>query len=596
MPSFTKESLETLRNKIDLVEVLSPYVRFSKAGSTYKGLCPFHDEKTPSFIVSKGDHHYHCFGCSAHGDAITFLMNHQKLSFQEAVEYLANKFSVQLETSDSNFSDENFSKKILQSALEEAKKFYHYLLLNTKQGQDALKYLYSRGIDLDFIKTFQIGYSLKDPNILQKYMYEKRIKKETLEKAGLIKILPNRTVDFFTDRIMFPIHDYLSNTIGFSARSFKEDTFGGKYINTSETFLFKKSKILFGLNYSRKRITKEKKAIIVEGQIDALRLIYLGYNITIASQGTAFTLDHVEQLINLGVKEVFLAFDSDKAGVEAAIKTGDLFQKNAIEVFVVDLPVNKDPDSIIIEKGKEEFEKYLKNSIDYLSFLVKTYSKRYSLNSPSQKNELIQTIVNQIKNWEHPLMIHESLRKLAQLTKTPEEILGVNVKEEPNVYIKKQASISNIDVNFDLVLETDFLRILLFNSDKNPKLKKIAKINLSLDHFKINVAKNLYIRFLELKDDQKQTDLLSSLINLEDAEERLFLSEILHKKINQDAIEDSFIKTIKQLLDRHWMEKREEIKIKIQSGRLSDDEVTILAKEFDDLKNKKPEVKLLENE
>ncbi|NGX56237.1 MAG: DNA primase [Candidatus Anoxychlamydiales bacterium] len=593
MPSFTKESLETLRNKIDLVEVLEPYVRFTKSGASYKGLCPFHEEKTPSFIVQRGDMHYHCFGCSAHGDAITFLMNYQKLSFQEAVEFLANKFQVKLETSNANFENDNFSKKILLNALDEATNFYNFILLNTKEGKSALKYLYSRGIDLDFIKTFQIGYSLKDSIVFQKYMYEKRIKKETLEKTGLIRILTSKTVDFFSDRIMFPIRDALGSTIGFSARSFKENTFGGKYINTSETFLFKKSKVLFGLNYSRKRIAKEKKAIIVEGQIDALRLIHLGYNITIASQGTSFTKDHVEQLVNLGVKEVFLAFDGDRAGIEAAIKTGDLFQKNAIEVYVVELPANKDPDTFIIEKGKDEFEKYLKQANDYLSFLVKTLSKKYNLQSPSQKNELIQKIVSQIKNWDHPLMIHESLRKLANLTKTPEEILGINVKEEPNIYIKKQGSISNIDVNFDLVLETDLLRILFLESFSNPKLKEIAKLNLKEEYFKITVAKNLYLKFLELKENEKINNLLSLAINLDDAEERLFLSEMLHKKINKEIIEETFINTLQKILDRYWMEKREEIKIKIQSGRLDDDAVTDLAKEFDKIKNTRPKVNLL---
>ena len=593
MPSFTKESLETLRNKIDLVEVLEPYVRFTKSGASYKGLCPFHEEKTPSFIVQRGDMHYHCFGCSAHGDAITFLMNYQKLSFQEAVEFLANKFQVKLETSNANFENDNFSKKILLNALDEATNFYNFILLNTKEGKSALKYLYSRGIDLDFIKTFQIGYSLKDSIVFQKYMYEKRIKKETLEKTGLIRILTSKTVDFFSDRIMFPIRDALGSTIGFSARSFKENTFGGKYINTSETFLFKKSKVLFGLNYSRKRIAKEKKAIIVEGQIDALRLIHLGYNITIASQGTSFTKDHVEQLVNLGVKEVFLAFDGDRAGIEAAIKTGDLFQKNAIEVYVVELPANKDPDTFIIEKGKDEFEKYLKQANDYLSFLVKTLSKKYNLQSPSQKNELIQKIVSQIKNWDHPLMIHESLRKLANLTKTPEEILGINVKEEPNIYIKKQGSISNIDVNFDLVLETDLLRILFLESFSNPKLKEIAKLNLKEEYFKIKVAKNHYLKYLDLKENEKINNLLSLAINLDDAEERLFLSEMLHKKINKEIIEETFINTLQKILDRYWMEKREEIKIKIQSGRLDDDAVTDLAKEFDKIKNTRPKVNLL---
>jgi DNA primase len=420
-------------------------------------------------------------------------------------------------------------------------------------------------------------------------MKEKKISNEILYHSGLIK---NTNKDFFTDRIMIPIKDSIGSVIGFTARKYRVETFGGKYINTAETGLFKKSKILFGLNYSRKNIAKLRKAIIVEGQIDALRLIHFGFNITVASGGTAFTQDHVNELLNLGVNQVYLAFDSDIAGIDAAIRTGDLFQKHAIETFVIDLPPNLDPDTILIEYGPLHFEKLIQNSIDYLTFLIQIYSKKIDMKSPSGKNEIVQLLADRIKKWDHPLMVHESLRKLALLTKTPEKMISINESESPNVYIKKQADLSFSHINPELILETDLLRILFLQGSSNPYLIEIAKNNLLESHFKIRVCKNLFIKYLQSYEASNSIDLLSFAIDLENAEERLFLSEMLQKKINIDKVNQIFVNTVQQILDRTWMEKRENIKLKIHSSNYSDDEVIDLAKEFDNLKNQRPQVKI----
>lgn len=590
MKTYTKESLELLRSRIDLIEVLTPYVEFSRSGAYFKACCPFHDEKTPSFVIQRSDTHYHCYGCSEHGDAISFLMNHQKMTFSESVEYLADKFSVNLEVLD-NQKKENTgpSKKDLREVLDLAARFYNFLLLHSDAGRKALSYLYERGIDIEFIKTFQIGLSLKDPSHLQKFMQKKNVHPSLLYHSGLIKNSSNSR-DFFIDRIMFPIKDPIGSVIGFSARKYEEDTFGPKYINTPETLLFKKSKVLFGLNYSRKNIAKQRKAIIVEGQIDALRLINFGFSITVASQGTAFTEDGVKELVNLGINQVYLSLDSDKAGIEASVKIGHIFQKNAIETYVLTLPPNMDPDNILIEYGPKYFEKLIATSKDYLTFLVETFSKKINIKSPAGKNELVQMIVERIKKWDHPLMVHESLRKLARLTKTPEDMLPMDENEAPNVYIKKQADLSFSDINPDLILETDLLRILFLQGQSNADLVNIAKKNLDEKYFKIRVCKNLFTKYLTLFEEKKAQDLLSFAIDLENAEERLFLSEMFQKKINTDRIKDNFIKTVQQILDRFWMEKREEIKLKIHSSKFSDDEIINLAKEFDEIKNKRPQI------
>lgn len=588
MAIFNKDSLETLRQRVDLVEVLSSYVDLKRTGASYKGLCPFHDEKSPSFIVQKGDTHYHCFGCGAHGDAIQFLMTHQKMSFSDSVESLAQRFHVHLEKTEEQEA-KGPNKTLLKQALEFACQFYHFCLLHTVEGHEALHYLYDRGLDLEFIRHFQIGYSPKKSGMLRKAMQTKNIRDDVLMDAGLISSTKDgQWRDFFNDRIMFPIHLYTGEVVGFSARKYKEETFGGKYVNTPETALFKKSRILFGLNYSRSRIAKERQAIIVEGQIDTLRLIQAGFNFTVAGQGTAFGEGHVKELVNLGVNLVFLALDSDNAGQEATSKIGHLFQKEGIEVRVVQLPPGQDPDSFLRQHGPQAFLKLLSGSIDYLNFLVAHLSRNLDLNSPAAKNELIQNASKLIREWDHPVMVHETLRKLAHLMKVPEDFVGVGKEQQPNIYIKRSASIGTQTIDPDRILETDLLRWLLLFGQELSRLVDLVRMNLTKEHFHVPICQKIFEVYKDNYENQRPCDLLSLAIDLDDAEGQLVLSDLLQKKVNKERAEQQMIETIQKILDRNWMERREEIKMKIQSGQCSDEEVHELVKQFDDLKRNPP--------
>jgi len=591
MPIYRKESLELLRQRVNLVEVMSSHIDLKGAGATYKALCPFHDEKTPSLMIQKGDTHYHCFGCGAHGDAIQFLMAHQKFSFYEAVENLAQRFGVHLEVVEGSGESKGPAKALLKEALEYACQFYRFILLHTPEGHEALQYLYSRGLDLDFINHFSIGLAPKQSGLFRKMMHAKYIKDETLLEAGLITKNQNDNYrDFFSDRITFPIHSAIGSVIGFSARKYKEDTFGGKYVNTPETPLFKKSQVLFGLHLSRKKIAKVRKAIVVEGQVDALRLIQAGFNITVAGQGTAFGEGHVKELLNLGVEQVYLALDNDNAGLEAACKIGNLFQKEGVGVSVVALPEGSDPDSYLNEMGPQAFLQLLESSSDYLTFLVKYYSKNTPMDSPAAKSQLVQTISKQIRQWEHPLMVHESLRKLAQLTHVPEEIIGVGQDYTQNIYIKKQASIGLQTIDPDRILESDFLRWILLLGGSFPWFIDLARLNVQLADMHVTVCREIYQTFMENTNREHTCDLLQLISTLDDVEGQLVLAELLQKKVNKEKAEECFKETIQKLLVRNWMEKREEIKLKLQSGRCSEDEVSVLVKEFDALKRLPPEL------
>jgi len=593
MTIYRKESLEQLRQRVDLVDVLSSHLDLKRAGAAYKALCPFHDEKTPSFVVQKGDSHYHCFGCGAHGDAIGFLMNYQRMSFHEAVESLAERFHVHLETVESGEENRGPSKTLLREALQGASELFHYLLLHTKEGHQALHYLYKRGLDLDFIKQFQVGLSPKDRDLMRSLLHGKSVSDDVMVEAGLLRRNEqNQVRPFFSDRIMFPIHAPGGYVIGFSGRKYREETFGGKYVNTSETVLFKKSRVLYGLNYCRRRIAKERKAIIVEGQIDALRLIQAGFNITVAGQGTAFGEGHVKELTNLGVQQVYLAMDSDTAGQEAACKIGNLFQKEGVEVMIVEVPDGGDPDSFLSEKGPKAFLELLETKKDYLSFLVEHHSRHLDMDSPAAKNSLVQTLTKQIRQWDHPLMVHESLRKLAQLTHVPENIIGVNEVQSPNVYIKKQANIGLQTIDPDRILETDFLRWLILMSGTAPEIVALAADNIDPESLKVTTCRQIYQVFMQYSEQEKPCDLLELVSNLDDAEGQLTLSELLQKKINKEKAFEGSVESIQKILNRNWMEKREAIKMKIQGGNCSDDEVMAYVRAFDDLKKEPPKVRI----
>ncbi len=591
MVLYSKESLELLRQRIDLPEVLGQHVELKRAGAAFKALCPFHEEKTPSFVVQRGDTHYHCFGCGAHGDAIAFLMSHLRMGFTEAVESLAERFQVTLERVDDPEAHKGPSKPKLKAALEHAAQLYHYLLQHSEEGHQALEYLYKRGIDLEFIRRFQVGYAPKQGDVLVRYLREQQIDDEVVQQAGLCyEQSSGRRRDFFAERIAFPIRDAMGAVIGFSARKMREETFGGKYINTPETPLFKKSRVLFGLSYSRARIAKEKQAIIVEGQIDALRLIHTGFDYTVAGQGTAFGEEHVKELLQLGVAKVFLALDGDTAGRDAAVKIGNLFQKKGVDVRVVAFPDKCDPDAVLLKEGPEALSGYFERAEGYLPFLFRYLSSKGDPRSPSGKSEIVEEIAETIRNWEHPVMIHESLRLLAELAQVPESTIGVGMLSLPDFMIKKSDRLGLQAVDPDRILEGDVLRWLVLAASQSALLFPLARANIRPEHFRSELARKLFHELMRCYEAEHKVDLLALGAFMEGEEEEKLLKEIMQRKINIPRAEIGFKETLQKLLIRHWMEQREEIRQKIQSTALSDEEALELAKQFDELKKSPPQL------
>lgn len=592
MPLYTPESLETLRRRVDLVDVISSQIDVKRAGAAYKALCPFHDEKTPSFVMQKGDAHYHCFGCGAHGDAIQFLVDYSKMSFQEAVETLAQRFGVILEVVERDREQKGPGKTQLKAALLEASRFFRFMLLHTSEGHDALKYLYGRGISLDFVQRFGLGLAPRQSGILSDALRSKGFSWEVLLSAGLLRQRDEGGVrEFFYDRITFPICDATGAVIGFSARKYREETTGGKYVNSVETPLFKKSRVLYGLSECRRRIAKEQHAIIVEGQLDALALIFCGLNLAVAALGTAFGEGHVAELVNLGVRRVSLAFDADAAGVEAAKKVGDLFQRQGIEVSVVSLPEGSDPDTYVKSHGIDSFVSLLDSAQDYLTFLVDTVRRHADLSSPATKTQMLKALSQQIHQWDNPVMVHESLRKLAHLLQVPLEMVTSSVVSGNQYLVRKSATADVLEINPDRILEGDLLRWLLIAGDKSLDHFLLVRKNLNPDDLRDPICRSLLLAIEAAVSDGLQNWTMMDLVSrTQDERVQELFDSIASKRIQRDRPEELLRETIQKILERNWMQRCEELDLRLRSGQLSEEESFVLIQEYGRLRKNVPQV------
>ncbi len=407
--SITKESLNSLKQRIDLREVIGKYIHLKPAGSqTHKGLCPFHNEKTPSFTVQA--EHYHCYGCGAHGDAIGFLQKHTHTTFTEAAQLLADSYGIPLEyVSQPEYSN----KKRIIEALGEVTTTFQGVLLHTEDGHTALQYLYSRGIDLEMINRFRLGF-VPDEATMDTLWKEKGNGLDSY-KSGIHRK--------FSGRISIPICDSMGRVVAFSCRRWKEVQEGVKYVNSPGTEVFQKGSLLFGLDHSRARIAKEGNVILVEGYTDAMRLIQEGMDFTVATMGTAVTENHCLELRNRGAKRVYVVFDGDDAGREASIKSAALMMGTGIESVLVYLPEGEDVDSYVLQYGILSFTQLLERGSEFLQAAIKHKISIHG-DTPIGKSRAAKEVLAMVNNWKDPVLVLESKKQLSVILEVDESSLA----------------------------------------------------------------------------------------------------------------------------------------------------------------------------
>jgi DNA primase len=411
---ISEDTIEKIRNTIDIVDVVSEYVQLKKQGKNYFGLCPFHGENSPSFSVSTDKQIYHCFGCGAGGNVFSFLMEIEGLSFLESVKQAAKRASVELPESleiSSNSKQSTYATKMIE-AHELLKKFYHHLLVNTKEGQKPLEYLNNRGITKETIDAFGIGYSPASWDFATKFLQKRGFSLELLESAGItVRNHEGRHFDRFRNRIMFPIWDLQGQVTAFSGRIIEPGE--PKYLNSPETEIFQKSKTLYGFHLARSHIRKKQQAVLLEGFLDVIALHRAGLPHVIATMGTALTEEQI-RILRRNVDHITVCFDSDKAGIEAAFRASSMLRAAGCEVRVAMMPEGHDPDDYIKKYGETKFRNdVIGASLTLMAFKLQYFKRGKDLRDEADRISYIDEVLKEIAQLEKPVERDHYLRQLS---------------------------------------------------------------------------------------------------------------------------------------------------------------------------------------
>lgn len=468
---------EQVRNTADIIEVIANYVPLKKKGRNHWGCCPFHGEKTPSFSVNPERNMFYCFGCHEGGDVFKFIMKMENCSFIEAVKFLANKYGIPVPEKEKS-ADEIKKDKIRKQLLEAndlATRFFQACLLKTDYGKPALQYLQKRGISSDIIEKFSIGYALDNFQALLTSLKKRGCSEEILFRSGLIAAANNnKYYDKFRNRVMIPIKDPKGKTVGFGGRVISDNL--PKYMNTGETEIFNKRYLLFGFDIALKSIKAEKKAVIVEGYMDAISLHAREITNVAASMGTAFSAEQAKLLKRVADTVVF-CYDSDLAGRRASVRAVSIAKSADLAVKVAVVPDGKDPDEFVRNFGKDAFKKVIDDAVDGLDFQIQEMISQNNVTNLAGKVEAVSNILPFIAECKNEIESNAYIRKIAQLLTIDEGL----IHDEYRKFVKMQGIQQNNVVQpvinkistADNQAEKLFLAIILEHPDMASKCREI---------------------------------------------------------------------------------------------------------------------------
>ena len=428
MPRIPEDQIERVKDAADIVEVVSEHVQLRKAGRNFVGLCPFHNEKTPSFSVNPELQIYKCFGCGAGGNVFRFLQEVDRISFVEAVSFLAERHGVRLETQQAR-SDGDDTSDALYRANDLANKYYQYML-HQPAGAAALEYFRGRGLSDETLERFGLGYAPAGWDGLLNVATKRNFKNADLQRAGLLSHNEqrNRYYDRFRDRVTFPIANVSGRTIAFGARTLDPEG-QPKYLNSPETPVYRKSQVLYGLDSSRDSIRRADTALVVEGYMDLISLAQSGINNAVASAGTALTPEHC-RLLGRYAKRVVLLFDGDAAGSTAAVRGLESLIAGGLEARVVSLPDNHDPDSFVQEQGADGLQAAIDQAQPGLDFLLRQLGSQWDLTSMAGKAQAIEGVKPLLVQTRDPVRRDLLLREFAQRLGIGEEALRHEIGQQ----------------------------------------------------------------------------------------------------------------------------------------------------------------------
>ncbi|MBC8630336.1 DNA primase [[Eubacterium] tenue] len=549
-----KDKIEEIKSRSDIVKVISDYIKVQQSGANYKGLCPFHGEKTPSFYINTSKQIYKCFGCGEGGDVINFIMKIENLEFMDAVKLLAKDCGVEINTNMDEQSKIRMEKiKKFQDLNTEAARYYFSNLI--KQKNYGYEYLRKRGLDDKIIKKFGLGYAPKAWTNLMEYLIDKGYDKETLVECGLVtyKKDGNKYYDRFINRVIFPIFDYRGNVIGFGGRVLDDSL--PKYLNSPDTLAFNKKYNLYGLNFARKNIS-DRTMILVEGYMDLISLYQYGVRNVCATLGTALTLEQ-GNLLKRYVDTVIISYDSDDAGVKATLRAIDILTSSGINVKILDLKDVKDPDEFIRKYGLSEYQRSIKEAIHYIRYKIIKCKKNYDMSKDEERLKFTKESSKIIKTLKSPVDIDYYINFLSSESKISveslkQEIYGKNYKPKYNEKYKNDRNIKRdenaykrpkIINNGNELIEKTLIRVLL----ESKEVRKLLGLKLDEDNFILKENKEILKFIIKNEELDKITiDKLKSLNLSEEYLNNLYSLKLENINLNDDKSIEEIIKKVKR--------------------------------------------------
>ena len=547
-----KDIIEEVKSRCDIVHIISQYISIKQSGTNFKGLCPFHGEKTPSFYVSTSKQMYKCFGCGEGGDVIKFVMSMENLEFMDALKLLAKQCGVDVNT---NMNEETKLKmeKInkFQNIHREAARYYFSNLITSKNP--GYNYLRNRGLDDKIIKKFGLGYSLKSWDSLKNYLLSRGYTNEELSECGLItyKKENNKSYDKFRNRVMFPIFDYRGNVIGFGGRVLDDSE--PKYLNSPDTLIFNKRFNLYGLNFSRKEII-DKTIILVEGYMDLISLYQYGIKNVVATLGTALT-DQQGMLIKRYADSAIISYDSDDAGIKATLRAIDILTKLDINVKILNLKDCKDPDEFIRKYGLDEFKKAINLSTNHVKFKIDNLKNNFDLNKGEDRVKFAKEASIIIKGIKSPVEVDYYTKYLSSLIdisveSIKREVYGKSYKKYKNNSFNKYKNREDkiiekpkIIENGKKYVEENLIKIMLESSS----LRENIFLKISEDDFLLNDSREILKFMIKNRELDKITiDKIKSLNISEEYITDLKSIPLENIDLNNSKNIDEIIKNIKK--------------------------------------------------
>jgi len=535
--------IEKIRTTANAVDIISEYVQLRKRGKNYVGLCPFHNEKTPSFTVSDEKQIFHCFGCHTGGNVFKFLMEYKKISFVEAVQELAEQLGIPLEYEESQgYEEQQSEQETLYDVNTEAAKYFLNNLLNDAEGEGVRKYLQERNIKTQTIRAFGLGYTLRGWENFINFAKGKKIDLDRAVKLGLIgKSDDGRYYDKLPGRLIFPIFSPNGRVVAFAGRILDPHEKGAKYINSPESLIYSKSKILYGLSFAKDEIRRLNKAILVEGYMDLISLYQSGIKNVVAVSGTALTDDQV-QLLSRYTKDVVLLFDSDTAGIKASMRSIEVLIKQDMEVKIVSLPEGEDPDSYVNKFGKDKFDDLMKMAKNFIEYQTRYYDSLGKLNDPASTADAIRDLVKSLvlirDELKRNLLIKNIAKKFNLREKLLEtelnKILSKESKRRPPA-VRSSEKEKEEKEGLQRIIDEGNTDPLLYNLEKQlikllfegqkPIIKFISK-NISAEEFNIEVHHQLANLAFEEVGDEELISASNLIGQIKDEELEAYVREI----------------------------------------------------------------------